>query len=208
VPVALFADKCDEVDPEKKQAAEDAAKQAEEARKAAEAAKRKAGLERAQQQPKPSWYENLTNPRAGTKDGGDGKWERIKPALFSYESEMGARYQEQISGVNRGKEYQVPLDTLDGKPVNFDGWDSAKGTYLEAKYGYRNPKYYDAEAGELKPDIANRWAKQAQRQVDAARGKPVVWHFSDSDVADAAREMFETRGIEVTVETTPSDVVG
>ncbi|WP_457472167.1 Tox-REase-5 domain-containing protein [Streptomyces sp. TE4109] len=121
---------------------------------------------------------------------------------------MGARYQEQISKVGRGKEYEVPLDKLTGKPVDFDGWDSTRGTYLEAKYGYKSPDFYNADTGKLTTKIADRWAAQARRQVDAARGKPVEWHLSDPDVAEAAREMFSEQGIDVKVINTPDDLVG
>ncbi|XNR95039.1 restriction endonuclease fold toxin 5 domain-containing protein [Streptomyces sp. R-74717] len=121
---------------------------------------------------------------------------------------MGARYQEQISKVGRGKEYRVPLDKLTGKPVDFDGWDASRGTYLEAKYGYKGKDYYNADTGTLTSKVADRWADQARRQVDAARGKPVEWHLSDPDVAEAAREMFEDRGIPVKVIHTPGDVTG
>lgn len=151
VPVVYLTQQCDEVDPEKKEAAEEAQRQADEARKAAAEAKRKKELERARNQPKPAWYKDLRNPRAGSKDGGTGAWTKIKPGVWNYPTEMGARYQEQISKVARGKEYQVPLDKLTGKPVDFDGWDAARGTYLEAKYGYRGKDFYDAETGELTP---------------------------------------------------------
>lgn len=208
VPVAFLTQQCDEVDPEKKEAAEEAQRQADEAKKAAAEAKRKKELERARNQPKPAWYKDLRNPRAGSKDGGTGTWTKIKPGVWNYPTEMGARYQEQISKVARGKEYQVPLDKLTGKPVDFDGWDAARGTYLEAKYGYRGKDFYDAETGELTPKVQQRWADQATRQVDAARGKPVEWHLSDPDVAEAARELFEDRGIDVKVINTPDDVTG
>lgn len=208
VPVGLFAKKCDEVDPEKRAAAEEAQRQADEAEKEAVAAKRKKELERAQNAPKPAWYKDLKNPRAGTKDAGDGKWKAIKPGVWNYPTEMGARYQEQISKVGRGKEYSVPLDKLKGKDVDFDGWDSTRGTYLEAKYGYTGKDYYNAETGELTPKVQKRWADQARRQVDAARGKPVEWHLSDPDVAEAAKIMFEDEGIDVKVINTPGDVTG
>lgn len=208
VPLGLLAKACDEVDPADKKAAEDAQKQADEAAEAAKAAKRKKDLERAQNQPKPSWYKDLKDPPAGSVDGGAGNWKEIKPGVWSYPTEMGARYQEQISKVGRGKEYQVPLDKLTGKPVDFDGWDASRGTYLEAKYGYKGKDYYNAETGELTPKVADRWAEQASRQVDAARGKPVEWHLSDPDVAEAAREMFEARGINVKVIHTAGDVTG
>jgi len=50
---------------------------------------------------------------------------------------------------------------------------------------------------------ANRWLKQAPGQLDAVRGKPVVWHFVSEEVADAAGQMFEDNLVDVTVEYTP-----
>ncbi|MEV6744309.1 Tox-REase-5 domain-containing protein [Streptomyces sp. NPDC051080] len=208
VPLGFLAGKCDEVDPEKKAAADEAQRLADEAKKAADAAKRRKALEDAKNQPKPEWYKDLKDPPAGAKDGGEGNWQEIKPGVWNYPTEMGARYQEQISKVGRGKEYRVPLDKLTGKPVDFDGWDASRGTYLEAKYGYKGKDFYNADTGTLTPKVADRWADQASRQVDAARGKPVEWHLSDPDVAEAAREMFEERGIPVKVIHTPGDVTG
>lgn len=73
VPVGLLAGKsCDEVDPEKK------------------AAKRKEELERAKNAPKPAWYKDLKNPRAGMKGMSDGMWNKIKPGVWNCAAEMGA----------------------------------------------------------------------------------------------------------------------
>lgn len=115
----------------------------------------------------------------------------------------GARYQEQVSGVRRGKEYGVPLNELEGKPVEFDGWDSAKQNFIETKWGYRGPRFYDEATGKLTALAGNRWAARATRQLDAARGKPLVRHFADPDVARAAQDMFDDRGLDVTVVHTP-----
>ncbi|MFE9820049.1 Tox-REase-5 domain-containing protein [Streptomyces sp. NBC_00236] len=121
------------------------------------------------------------------------------PATYAYPQEMGARYQEQVSGVRRGKEYEVPLNELNGKPVEFDGWDSAKQTFIETKWGCRGPRFYDEATGNLTTLATKRWVDQATRQLDAARGKPVVWHLSDPDVAKAAQKMFRDRGMDIKV---------
>ncbi|MFF1836060.1 Tox-REase-5 domain-containing protein [Streptomyces sp. NPDC058231] len=192
-----------EATPEEVEAAKQAKKDADQADEAAKAAKREAERKRLAKMEKPSWYDTLKNPRAGTKDLGDGKWKSKGADTYAYPQEMGARYQEQISGVKRGKEYEVPLDTLDGKPVEFDGWDSANQTYLETKWGYRGPRFYDEATGQLTNLATNRWVQQATRQLDAARGKPVVWHMSDPDVARAAQDMFDDRGLDITVVHTP-----
>lgn len=192
-----------EVSPEEVEAAKQAKKDADDADKAAKEAKREAERKRLAKMEKPSWYDQLKNPRAGTKDLGDGKWKSKSADTYAYPQEMGARYQEQVSGVKRGKEYEVPLDKMDGKPVEFDGWDSANQTYIETKWGYRGTRFYNEATGQLTSLATNRWVQQATRQLDAARGKPVVWHMSDPDVARATQEMFDDRGLDITVVHTP-----
>ncbi|MGW3655910.1 Tox-REase-5 domain-containing protein [Streptomyces sp. NPDC005151] len=192
-----------EATPDEVEAAKQAKKDADDADKAAKDAKREAERKRLAKMEKPSWYGQLKNPRAGTKDLGDGKWKSKGADTYAYPQEMGARYQEQVSGVKRGKEYEVPLDKMDGKPVEFDGWDSANQTYIETKWGYRGPRFYNEASGRLTSLATNRWVQQATRQLDAARGKPVVWHMSDPDVARAAQDMFDDRGLDITVVHTP-----
>ncbi|MFP8907109.1 Tox-REase-5 domain-containing protein, partial [Streptomyces atacamensis] len=148
--------------------------------------------------PKPSWHKNLKNPRLGSKDKGDGAWGSRKRAANSAAAERWIRYQEQVSGVKRGKEYLVK-NPKGGRDVEFDGWDSQRQTYLEAKFGYG--KY--VKDGELPQDVRDRWVKQAQSQVNAAGGKPVEWHFSNKSAAEAAQEAFEDAGINVKVVHTP-----
>lgn len=203
VPTAFRAEGDCQATPEEVEAAKKADKDADDAEKAAKQAKREAERKRLAKMEKPSWYDKLKNPRAATKDRGDGKWKAKNPATYAYPQEMGARYQEQISGVRRGKEYEVPLDELKGKPVEFDGWDSAKQTFIETKWGYRGPRFYDEATGELTSLATKRWVDQATRQLDAARGKPLVWHFADPDVAKAAGKMFRDRGLDIKVIHTP-----
>ncbi|MFP8883738.1 MULTISPECIES: Tox-REase-5 domain-containing protein [Streptomyces] len=148
--------------------------------------------------PKPSWYKDLKNPRRGSKDKGDGAWGSRKRAANSEAAERWIRYQEQVSGVKRGKEYLVK-NPKGGRDVEFDGWDSQRQTYLEAKFGYG--KY--VKDGELPQDVRDRWVKQAQTQVNAAGGRPVEWHFSNKSAAEAAQEAFEDAGINVKVVHTP-----
>ncbi|GAA2395135.1 hypothetical protein GCM10010420_20700 [Streptomyces glaucosporus] len=148
--------------------------------------------------PKPSWYKDLKNPRLGSKDKGDGKWGSRKRPANSAAAERWIRYQEQVSKVKRGKEYLV-RNPKGGRDIEFDGWDSDRRTYLEAKFGYGK----HVTDGELSQDVADRWVKQATAQVDAAGGKPVEWHFSNKNVADAAREAFEDAGVNVKVVHTP-----
>jgi hypothetical protein len=44
-----------------------------------------------------------------------------------------------------------------------------------------------------------QWEAQAQRQVSAARGRPLVWFFAEKSAADAARELFKREHLNIAV---------
>ncbi|MFF9114608.1 Tox-REase-5 domain-containing protein [Streptomyces massasporeus] len=194
--VVLAEGGCDE---EAKKQAEEARKQAEEAEKAEKEAKKEESRKKVATWKKPSWYNDLRNPRKGSKDGGDGHWKAKKAVAYWPKSEVWMRYQEQVSKVKRGKEYAVK-DPKTGRDVDFDGWDSSRQTYVEAKFGYSNKVRAD---GTLEPAQADKFIEQARRQLSAANGKPVEWNFSNKAVAEAAEEAFDDAGIGVVVKYTP-----
>ncbi|NEE22485.1 hypothetical protein G3M58_90485 [Streptomyces sp. SID7499] len=194
--VVLAEGGCDE---EAKKQAEEARKQADEAEKAEKEAKKEESRKKVAKWKKPSWYNDLRNPRKGSKDGGDGQWKAKKAVAYWPKSEVWMRYQEQVSKVKRGKEYAVK-DPKTGRDVDFDGWDSSRQTYVEAKFGYSNKVRPD---GTLEPAQANKFVEQARRQLSAANGKPVEWNFSNKAVAEAAEEAFDEAGIGVVVKYTP-----
>ncbi|MFF7374255.1 Tox-REase-5 domain-containing protein [Streptomyces massasporeus] len=194
--VVLAEGGCDE---EAKKQAEEARKQAEEAERAEKEAKKEESRKKVAKWKKPSWYNDLKNPRKGSKDGGDGHWKAKKAVAYWPKSEVWMRYQEQVSKVKRGKEYAVK-DPRTGRDVDFDGWDSARQTYVEAKFGYSNKVRAD---GTLEPAQADKFVEQARRQLSAANGKPVEWNFSNKAVAEAAEEAFDEAGIGVVVKYTP-----
>ncbi|MFF7766278.1 Tox-REase-5 domain-containing protein [Streptomyces massasporeus] len=194
--VVLAEGGCDE---EAKKQAEEARKQADEAEKAEKEAKKEESRKKVAKWKKPSWYNDLKNPRKGSKDGGDGHWKAKKAVAYWPKSEVWMRYQEQVSKVKRGKEYAVK-DPKTGRDVDFDGWDSSRQTYVEAKFGYSNKVRPD---GTLEPAQANKFVEQARRQLSAANGKPVEWNFSNKAVAEAAEEAFDEAGIGVVVKYTP-----
>ncbi|MFJ4358329.1 Tox-REase-5 domain-containing protein [Streptomyces massasporeus] len=194
--VVLAEGGCDE---EAKKQAEEARKQADEAEKAEKEAKKEESRKKVAKWKKPSWYNDLKNPRKGSKDGGDGHWKAKKAVAYWPKSEVWMRYQEQVSKVKRGKEYAVK-DPKTGRDVDFDGWDSSRQTYVEAKFGYSNKVRAD---GTLEPAQATKFVEQARRQLSAANGKPVEWNFSNKAVAEAAEEAFDEAGIAVVVKYTP-----
>jgi Flp pilus assembly pilin Flp len=156
----------------------------------------------------PDWAENLHSRTYGDADNGDGFWAgRDRNPKPGWKNESWLRYQEQVTGTERGYEYVVPHTNPDVPDVEFDGWDSSRQTYLEAKNGYDS--FLSADRAELTPSGRERLLTEARRQVEAARGKDVEWHFSNEEVADAARDAFEDAGLDIeVVHTAPKPVAG
>jgi hypothetical protein len=151
----------------------------------------------------PEWAEDLKAPALGSADKAEGYWAyRDRNPPPSQQNESWVRYQEQISGVQRTREYVVPHPSKGERPVEYDGWDSDRQTFLEAKNGYAGPAYLTPE-GTLTPKGRKDFLDEAQRQVDASGGRAVEWHFSQEKVADATRAEFEARGLPIEVVHTP-----
>ncbi|MEU2145562.1 Tox-REase-5 domain-containing protein, partial [Streptomyces globisporus] len=151
----------------------------------------------------PSWADELTSRTLGDADAGDGYWaSRDRNPAPNWKNESWLRYQEQITGTNRGQEYVVP-HPREGKPaVEYDGWDSSRQTYLEAKNGY-DSYLSQSRPGTLTPSGRDKFVAEARAQVEAAGGKPVEWHFSNPEVAKAARAAFREARLPIKVVTTP-----
>jgi hypothetical protein len=114
--------------------------------------------------------------------GGPGKWKYVKENM----SLQARKYQAQVS--KAPEDYAYVIDD-----VRYDGY--ARGILLEAKgTGY---------AKHIPNAVENRgWyrgyekmVEQAQRQVRAARGTPIEWHFAEKEAADFARELFKNKGL-------------
>ncbi|WP_235618026.1 Tox-REase-5 domain-containing protein [Streptomyces sp. CB02400] len=156
----------------------------------------------------PDWADDLDSRTYGDADKGDGFWaSRDRNPQPNWRNESWLRYQEQVTGTQRGHEYVVPHTDPDVPDVEFDGWDSSRQTYLEAKNGYDS--FLGADRTELTPSGRERLLTEARRQVTAARGKDIEWHFSNEEVADAARDAFEDAGLDIeVVHTAPEPVAG
>ncbi|MFD7771165.1 Tox-REase-5 domain-containing protein [Streptomyces sp. NPDC059787] len=156
----------------------------------------------------PDWADDLDSRTYGDADNGDGFWaSRDRNPQPNWRNESWLRYQEQITGTQRGHEYVVPHTDPDVPDVEFDGWDSSRQTYLEAKNGYDS--FLGADRTELTPSGRERLLTEARRQVAAARGKDIEWHFSNEEVADAARDAFEDAGLDIeVVHTAPEPIAG
>ncbi|MFI9625662.1 Tox-REase-5 domain-containing protein [Streptomyces sp. NPDC052042] len=147
----------------------------------------------------PSWADDLKGHKLGDADLGDGYWaSRDRNPLPNWKNESWLRYQEQITGTNRGQEYVVP-HPREGKPaVEYDGWDSGRQTFLEAKNGYQS-YLSQSEPGTLTKSGKDKFVTEARAQVEASGGRAVEWHFSDPEVAKAARKAFRDEGLPIKV---------
>ncbi|MFJ2094799.1 Tox-REase-5 domain-containing protein [Streptomyces sp. NPDC087901] len=147
----------------------------------------------------PDWAKDLKDPELGSADAGDGYWgSRDRNPKPNWKNESWLRYQEQITGTNRGKEYIVANPKEGKPPVEYDGWDSGRQTFLEAKNGYKS-YLSKGDKGTLTPSGREKFVKEATEQVNASGGRPVEWHFSDPDVAKAARKAFRDEGLPIKV---------
>ncbi|RPK57698.1 hypothetical protein EES43_21290 [Streptomyces sp. ADI96-02] len=152
----------------------------------------------------PSWADDLKDRTLGDADAGDGFWaSRDRNPAPNWKNESWLRYQEQVTGTNRGQEYVVP-HPREGKPaVEYDGWDSGRQTYLEAKNGYGS-YLSKSDRGALTPSGREKFVTEARAQVEASGGRTVEWHFSDPDVAKAARKAFRDEQLPIRVVHSPT----
>ncbi|MER5890415.1 Tox-REase-5 domain-containing protein [Streptomyces sp. NPDC001941] len=142
---------------------------------------------------KPSWDGKLKTRKVGDVDGGDGAWaNRPRNPPENPITESWRRYQEQVTGTRRGQEYVVK-NPKGGKDVEFDGWDSSRQAYLEAKNGYGGM----VKDGEFLKPTADKFLDEARRQLEAAQGKTVEWHFSNKEAYEAAQKLFKDMPVEV-----------
>ncbi|MFJ8055448.1 Tox-REase-5 domain-containing protein [Streptomyces sp. NPDC096142] len=147
----------------------------------------------------PDWAADLKDHTLGSADGSDGYWaSRDRNPAPNWKNESWLRYQEQVTGTVRGEEYVVPYPKKGVPDVEFDGWDASRQTYLEAKNGYEG-YLSKSSKGDLTPSAKAEFAAEARRQVAAAGGKTVEWHFSNPDVAKAARRAFRDEGLDIKV---------
>jgi len=111
-----------------------------------------------------------------------GRWTRTTEAM----SAEAAAYQKQITGRSADRSY-----LLNG--TKFDGVKN--GTLIDAKSGYSN--FVNRRTGEF-----HSWFKgsqglvdQARRQLKAAGGNSIQWHFENKSVRDATERLFKKEGI-------------
>lgn len=112
---------------------------------------------------------------------GPGEWYEFTPSNIE-----AAEYQQFINGKPLGWDF-----VLKGTLNRFDGW--LHGKLLEAKYGYE--RLIQKSTGTFYYFIEEEFMHIARttRTVLGGRYK-VQWHFSNQEVARAARELFKRRG--------------
>jgi hypothetical protein len=114
-------------------------------------------------------------------------------------------YQQYVSRLINGRELPAGfamnlLNPYSGRFVEFDDCRLTDGTMIDAKgprYGYLIR--YDAP----RDSIERQFLEQASRQLDAAGGRPIEWHFASRAAADFTRTLFADNDIRITVVYTP-----
>jgi hypothetical protein len=125
-------------------------------------------------------------------------------------SERASTYQQQISGLEPGLAVRLPSRSNDPNRdpyVYFDGCIDGVGgdraTMLDAKGGDGFLDMLVNRRSFFENVIMKELVKQANRQVTAANGRPIEWHFADKEVADFVREKFKESGLDISVKWTP-----
>jgi hypothetical protein len=113
-----------------------------------------------------------------------GKWIERTESM----SDRARSYQEFVTGRTDSKVFQV-------NGVNFDG--VRDNTLLDAKGFYS--QFVDSATGRFQTWFAQRGGqeliKEAQRQIAAASGRPIEWHFNEKEALDAVRQLLESVGV-------------
>lgn len=134
--------------------------------------------------------EDVSGGQSSPSDG-PGRWEASRESM----SEHSRRYEKQVTGAPEGQIYKI-------EDVSFDGFK--EGVLLEAKgTGYAKFIPDSVENGGWYQGF-RKIVGQAERQLAAANGTPVRWHFAEREAADFVREVFRNEGLgRITVVHTP-----
>lgn len=137
------------------------------------------------------FYEGIDDPfptpgpggEAGKLFRGAGKWVSESTAGWSGRAKF---FQETITGVRAGNAFEV-------NGVKFDGL--VNGVLVEAKSSYdgfvnKSGQFSDWFTG--KADLID----QARRQIGAADGAKIEWHFATEKSMNATKDLFAKEGIE------------
>ncbi len=116
-----------------------------------------------------------------------GVWKTTNESM----SDASKTYQELISGRKWNESFEL-------NNIKFDGLKD--GVLAEAKAGHLN--FVDSNTRRFKPFFLNTGAPamfdQVKRQITAAEGNVIEWHFEHAIVRDAAVHYFTQRGVNMT----------
>jgi hypothetical protein len=113
-----------------------------------------------------------------------------KQTAIAYEDQIKALVNppSQVTPSEMGVSLPNPLNN--GKPVVFDDCQHRTGIMFEAKGPGYAALLRKADKSTFTQSIVKGWINQAQRQVQAAGDRPIVWYFAEKEVADYARKIF------------------
>jgi hypothetical protein len=89
--------------------------------------------------------------------------------------------------------WAVFFDECQKKPgaYNEDGTFNVPGSIIDAKFGYGAKVDEKRRFGlAIRESLTKKWFVQGMRQIRAARGRQVIWYFSDQSALDFARQLF------------------
>ncbi|MFL5353052.1 Tox-REase-5 domain-containing protein [Archangium sp.] len=119
---------------------------------------------------------------------GSGQWTQKEERM----TEEAQRFQSRVTGAPAGWVYRVRTGPGPKDYVDFDGFKD--GVLLEVKGpGYQ--KLLRKMHGKVWFHGVEDMLEQAKRQLEAARGVPIEWHFAEQEVADFMRALFEEKSL-------------
>jgi hypothetical protein len=134
---------------------------------------------------------SLRDPRQtlGASDGGPGQW------VLSGQRAGGVGYQEQISGVPRGVEYEVG-------GTKFDHFDPSRNVLIDTKDW---PNYVLPDKGFWIDDVVNTAERQLRAVDRAGTNATLEWHVSTQAAANAiSRTLKDSGNTRITVIVVPN----
>ena len=119
----------------------------------------------------------------GASDGGPGQWTKVNEGLTPEED----AYQQKATGAPQGTVYNVPNPEAPSGVTSFDGYEPATNTLIDAKYWNKWP----IDEGFSSDSVV----KQAQSQIDAAKGTNIVWRIASPEKAANVQDILDEKRI-------------
>jgi hypothetical protein len=145
-------------------------------------------------------------PKIDSRSANDDDQPRLCPAPTKDQpgaDDKDRAYQDYISrfvnGVALPKGFAVSLfNPVEGNEVHFDDCQRSTGVMIEAKgTGYQ--AMMEKKSEYPWKGVVEKLLDQANRQLEAAGPRPVVWFVAEKKVADFIRDLFEKNDLKITV---------